>query len=79
MRLQTEIEEGIVTDEDIEEFAEMFKSGEYSTQEIMEWFGITIGKFKAWRKEALERRLIENAKMVRRRAYRWRTHESDVW
>lgn len=78
MWLKNEIEEGIVTTEDLEEFAEMFKSGKYTKQEIMDWFGITTGKFKSWSKECQERGLVKNAKMDRCRTFRRRANKGSV-
>jgi transposase len=78
MWVKTEIEEGIVTKEDIEEFAEMFQSGWYTQKEIAEWFGISIAKFKTWIKVAQERGLIPYAKVDRCRSHRWRAHQSEV-
>lgn len=78
MWLKNEIEEGIVTDDDLIEFSEMFKSGDYTKQEIMEWFGITTGKFKAWSKECQERGLVKNAKMDRCRTFRRRANKGSV-
>ena len=71
MWTRTEIEEGIVTKEDIEECAEMVQSGWYTQKEIAEWFGISTAKLKTWIKIAQERGLMPNAKVDRCRAYRW--------
>lgn len=78
MWLRNEIEEGIVTDEDLSEFADMCNSGWYTKKEIMEWFGISWAKFKSWTQECEERGLIRNAKMDRCRSYRRRANESSI-